>query len=53
MVKTEDHALEAFENRKKPEAMYGYVARLQVEANQRMAARRKAQREAAAAKKKS
>ncbi|MCZ6672467.1 MAG: sulfatase [Verrucomicrobia bacterium] len=43
MVKTKDPIIEAFHNRKNPEAMYAYVAKLQAESNERHAARRKAQ----------
>jgi N-sulfoglucosamine sulfohydrolase len=43
MVDTNDHALEALRNIKNPEAMYGYVARSQQEANDRRAAKQKAQ----------
>jgi hypothetical protein len=46
MVTTTDHALEAIQNIKDPEAMYGYVARTQKEANDRRAEKQKAQRAA-------
>jgi N-sulfoglucosamine sulfohydrolase len=54
MIDTNDHALEALQNRKNPQAMYGYVARSQKVANERRAAKQEAQRkarQAAAAKK--
>jgi arylsulfatase A-like enzyme len=46
MVTTTDHALEAIQNIKDPEAMYGYVARTQKKANDRRAEKQKAQRAA-------
>jgi len=46
MVTTTDHALEAIQNIKDPEAMYGYVALTQKEANDRRAERQKTQRAA-------